>query len=150
MVLNYLPFLFKEKKQNMNKDRLTELLAIPFDELKNNKDLKAELIEFYKFIYSVKVCSTCKDKFPTYYQKLVENGVERLEIKSNGNFKLRNDIGVLQINFGNGQFISQNNSTDELCIEFLKANPNRISLFSEYPENWKTLIQDNVNDGENE
>lgn len=134
----------------MNKDRLTELLAISFDELVLDKDLKSEINEYYKFIYNAKVCGSCKDKFSTYYKRLMLDGVEKLTVKTTGNFKLRNDIGVMQISFGDGQFISPSNATDEVCIEFLKANPNRISLFSEYPENWKSLIQNNVKDDASE
>ncbi|HRE77112.1 MAG TPA: hypothetical protein PLL09_04720 [Flavobacterium sp.] len=125
----------------MDKERLKYLLELPFEVLSKDKDLKKELTEFYKFIYGVKVCSSCKDKFPTYHQKLSVDGLEKLEMKSNGNFKLRDNIGVLQINFGEGKFISQLNCADEICIEFLKVNPNRISLFSDFPENWKELIK---------
>lgn len=133
----------------MNKDRLQEILNIPFSELNSNKELQAELTDYYKFIYDVKVCSSCKNKFPTYYKKLMENGLEKLSLKID-NFKLRNNIGVLQINFENGLFISQTQADDETCIGFLRANPNRISLFEKYPENWKELIQNNENDTENE
>lgn len=133
----------------MNKERLQEILNIPFSELNSDKELQAELTEFYKFIYDVKVCSNCKNKFPTYYKKLIENGIEKLSLKID-NFKLRNDIGVMQINFENGLFISQTQADDETCIGFLRANPNRISLFEKYPENWMELIKNNENDTENE
>lgn len=134
----------------MNIDRLKGLLEIPFETLAASKDLKAELTEYYKYIFNAKGCSTCKDKFPTYYKKLVESGVEKLTILTTGNFKLRSNIGVVEINFGNGQFISQSNASDKVCIAFLKANPNRISLFESFPENWKDLIQDNVKENEND
>lgn len=133
----------------MNIDRLKELLAIPYDELVNNKDLKKEAIEFYKFIYGEKACSSCKDKFPQYYKKLMGDGIEKLTQKSDSNFKLRNNIGLLQINFGSGLFISQTSAPDELCLRFLKENPKRISLFEVYPANWMDLVN-NVNDNEND
>lgn len=127
----------------MNKERLIELLAIPYNELVDSKELKNELIEFYKEIYGVKACSGCKDKFPTYYKDLIKNGVEKLELKklaASNQFKLRADIGGVQINFGDGDFISTEYAPDDLCIEFLRANLNRISLFEVYPDNWKDLI----------
>lgn len=133
----------------MNKDRLTELLAIPIEQLEQDKDLKAELIEYYKFIYGVKVCTSCKNKFPTYYKKLMENGIEKLT-ESLCVFRLRKDLGVIQINFGDSQFISQSEADFDTCIGFLKANPNRISMFEKYPENWKQLIQDNENNNAND
>lgn len=134
----------------MNKERLIELLSIPYSELITNKSLQDEILEFYKFIYDVKTCTSCKNKFQKYYDKLMVDGIDKMTIKVDSNFKLRSDIGVLQINFGDGVFISKYYSPDELCIEFLKANPNRISLFEKYPENWKELIQNNddENDGE--
>lgn len=140
---------FFKNVMNMDKNRLEELLTIPYDELVNNKELKKEVIEFYKFIYGSKACSSCKDKFPKYYQELMSNGVEKLTQKTESNFKLRTNIGLLQINFGSGLFISQSEAPDELCLRFLKENPNRISLFEKYPENWKELIN-NINDNADE
>ncbi|QIH37883.1 hypothetical protein G7A72_03290 [Flavobacterium sp. Sr18] len=135
----------------MNKQRLEQILNIPFSELVSNSELQTELTDYYKFIYNVKVCTSCKNKFPTYYKKLVENGVEKLTAKTESNFKLRDNIGVLQINFGDGNFISQTYAPDDLCIGFLKDNPARISLFEKYPENWMELIQkNNENETENE
>lgn len=134
----------------MTVDRLKNLLEIPFESLNLDKDLKAELIEYYKFIFNAKTCSTCKDKFPIYYKKLIESGVEKLSIITNGKFKLRKNIGVVEISFGNGKFISHSNADDDTCIAFLKANPNRISMFEIYPDDWKELIQDNEKENENE
>lgn len=135
----------------MNKERLIELLEMPYTELVNNKELKIELTEFYKEIYGVKTCSSCKDKFPTYYKDLMQNGVEKLEQKemaASNQFKLRSNIGGVQINFGDGEFISTEHAPDNLCIEFLRANPNRISLFEVYPENWKDLINNEEENGD--
>jgi len=133
----------------MNKDRLIELLAISFDELATNKELKKEVIEYYKFIYGVKTCSSCKDKFPQYYKELMANGVDKLTQKYESNFKLRDNIGVMQINFGGGLFISKTEAPDELCLKFLKVNPKRISLFDIYPDNWMELINNVIlNDDE--
>ena len=41
---------------------------------------------------------------------------------------------------GKHRNISNHNMTDEKAIAFLKANPNRIVLFSTYPANWNDLI----------
>ena len=134
----------------MNKDRLQELLNIPFSELEFDTKMKAELIEYYKFIYGVSVCLSCKNLFRKCYNKLMVDGVEKLTEKTT-NFKLRSDIGVLQINFDDGNCISQSYAPDDLCIGFLAYNPNRIELFEKYPENWMELIQENnENETENE
>lgn len=134
----------------MNIERLKYLLEIPLDEIQNKKDLKAELIEYYKFIFNTSGCSTCKDKFPLYHKKLIEKGIEKFNVLTSGNFKLRNDVGLVEMEFGSGQFLSQANATDELCIAFLRINPNRISLFERYPENWKILIENNIVENEND
>ncbi|MEE1963559.1 hypothetical protein V1387_12750 [Allomuricauda taeanensis] len=43
-------------------------------------------------------------------------------------------------NFGNGLKVNNDRLTNELVIEFLKVNPERIKLFSKYPGNWKDLV----------
>lgn len=133
----------------MNKQRLEQILNIPFSELEFDTKLTSELTEYYKFIYDVKVCLSCKNTFKKIYNKLIVDGLEKL-IEKTTNFKLRDNIGVLQINFGDGNFISQTYAPDDLCIGFLKHNPARISLFEKYPENWMELIQNNENETENE
>lgn len=134
----------------MNIERLKYLLEIPLDVLQNDKELKSELTDYYKFIFNVNGCSSCKDKFPAYYKKLTENGLEKFNVLTTGNFKLRSEVGMVEMDFSNGQFLSNSNATDDLCIEFLRINPNRISLFEKYPENWKELIKNNVMENENE
>lgn len=132
----------------MNKDRLQELLNIQYSELELNTIIQNEIIEYYKFIYGTSVCLSCKNIFNKCYKKLLIDGIEKLTEKST-NFKLRTDINVLQINLGDGNFISQSFAPDDICIGFLAYNPNRIELFEKYPSNWKELIQEN-NEKENE
>jgi hypothetical protein len=139
--------LQKTKENNMNKERLTEILNIKYDDLSTIE--KIELTEFYKYIYNTKGCSNCKDKTKSYYEKLSENGIQLLT-ENETKFKLRSDIGVNQIEF-DGLIISQSSSDNNACILFLKANPARISLFEKYPENWMDLLtQNNENETINE
>jgi hypothetical protein len=140
----------------MNIDRLKELLQIPFEELASNTDLKNEVTEFYKVVFNVKTCTSCKDKFSEYYKKLIDSGITNdVEISNSesvieSNFKLRTDLGVTRITFDDGQFISQTECDDDVAIGFLQANPNRISMFEKYPENWKELIENNETENEYE
>lgn len=136
----------------MNIERLTELLEKEYKSL-STKD-KTEVVKYYQFLYTVRGCAGCKDRSESYFRKLKIDGLKRLEIKQNpievqtfeseikvdNNFKLRKDLGVSRISFGNGMFISQEECADEVAIGFLEANPNRISMFSAFPENWKELI----------
>ncbi|RAK21605.1 hypothetical protein B0I03_10537 [Flavobacterium aquaticum] len=134
----------------MNKERLEELLQIGYEQIMNDESLRNEMMDYYKFLFPNSGCSNCKNKHKKYFDKLQSEGVELLKPQvENSGFKLRNNIGVLGINFGGGKSITIDNAPDELCIEFLKANPNRISLFEVYPENWVELIN-NENDNADE
>lgn len=88
-------------------------------------------------------CTNCKKKKTTEIQNVV---YEDIESKIESNFRLKGIVGIIQMSFGSGQFISNANITDDLAIEFLKVNPNRISMFEAYPENWKELVQGVNND----
>ena len=88
-------------------------------------------------------CTGCKKKNNTV-EKMVAESVQ------NSDFKLRKNIGVIQINFGDGLFISPDNCDNELAVQFLKANPNRISMFEAYPTNWKELISDPITEEKSE
>lgn len=78
-------------------------------------------------------CTSCKKK-NSLPEKVVNN------VESQGEFKLRSNVGVIQLEFGSGLFLSNSNMTDELAVQFLKENPNRISLFEKYPSNWKEIL----------
>lgn len=122
----------------MNKDKLEQLLSIPFSVL--TPENKNELINYYQFIFNIKVCISCKDKFNIYYDKLNNNGIELLNEKVS-NFKLRKDLGVFKIDLGDNTSISISDAPDDLSIRFLKENPARIEMFETYPDNWKQLIK---------
>lgn len=87
-------------------------------------------------------CTKCKKK------TTIESVVSSSEIspKPECRFRLKGIVGIIQMSFGSGQFISNANLTNELAINFLKANPNRISMFEVYPENWKDLLNTKNND----
>ncbi|PZR18862.1 MAG: hypothetical protein DI539_16110 [Flavobacterium psychrophilum] len=91
-------------------------------------------------------CTSCKKK--KNIEVVAEVAIP--EITHSSQFKLKSVLGAIQMSFGSGQFITNTVLTDELALEFLKSNPNRISMFSEYPENWKELIVEPNNVEENE
>lgn len=45
---------------------------------------------------------------------------------------------------GDTTTISNSTMTDEKALKFLKTNPKRIELFSEFPSNWKELIKGKI------
>ena len=80
-------------------------------------------------------CSSCKKR---------ENRV--FVTPTNSQFKFRDNTDLYPIEFGSGLMISNTNMSDELAFMFLKENPNRISLFEKYPENWKELNVETASD----
>lgn len=56
---------------------------------------------------------------------------------ANCDFKLKDGVCVPMV-FGSDRYISNMNLTNELAIEFLTINPNRISLFVKYPADWQS------------
>ena len=55
-------------------------------------------------------------------------------------FKFKRSAAMYKNKKGDKTTISNGNMTDEKAVEFLKTNPERISLFSDYPSNWETLL----------
>ena len=60
------------------------------------------------------------------------------------NFKFKRPSASYKNKKGDKTTISNSTMTDEKSIEFLKTNPERIRLFSEFPTNWKKLIKGEV------
>ncbi|MFI8379613.1 hypothetical protein [Leeuwenhoekiella sp. NPDC079379] len=55
-------------------------------------------------------------------------------------FRLTKPFVIYKVEKGSSQTISNAIMTDDLAVKFLKVNPDRIHLFSEYPENWFKLV----------
>ena len=89
-------------------------------------------LPFFNYKYKIMACTSCKKKTTITDENSSQNSSQ---------FKMRN-TGVHQISFGSGNMISNSNMTDELAIIFLKENPNRITLFEVFPENWKDSLTD--------
>jgi len=60
------------------------------------------------------------------------------------NFKFKRPSASYKNKKGDKTTISNSTMTDEKAIEFLKTNPERIRLFSEFPTNWEKLIKGEV------
>ena len=57
------------------------------------------------------------------------------------NFRFKAESAQYKNKASDGFTISNATMTDEKAIEFLKTNPERIRLFSHFPEGWEDLIQ---------
>jgi len=63
-------------------------------------------------------------------------------------FQLDKPQVIYKIEKGGSRTISNQSMTDELAVEFLNINPDRIRLFSKYPENYSDMLLQK--DGEND
>ncbi len=91
------------------------------------------LADEYKKRTGKKVCRTCSSSLRAMV-------IELKNIYQVINFKFKRAIAQYKNKPTDSVSISNSNITDEKAIEFLKTNPDRISLFSSYPQNWKELI----------
>lgn len=92
----------------------------------------------YKDVFNKEVCRTC----PSSIKLMI------LELKNHYNmtqFKLKRAIAHYRVKKGENKVIHNNNMSDELAIEFLRVDKERIILFDKYPSNWENLV-----DGEEE
>lgn len=80
-----------------------------------------------------KVCKTC----PASVRLMI---LTLKHIYKMEQFKFKKPKAQYKNKKGDSVTISNSTMTDEKAIEFLKTNPERISLFSDYPENWKELL----------
>lgn len=118
---------------------IEELLLSSFEEIFNDFKKRGLLLQYYSDVFGEKdLCSSCQAKMKKYYERL-KNKLNQKN-KKMSQFLFKKDVGAMQMSFGSGQFISNDNMTDELAIEYLKINPNRNTMFSKKPENWEELI----------
>lgn len=122
------------------------------------------LVAFYSFLFDEpNPCVSCESKLQKYWQKLQEQGVSILTQKEEKmkkqtkktdlenilvtsetienqevtkKFKLKEGIVALQLDFGSAVWFNNDTLTDELALEYLKINPNRIANFSVFPDDW--------------
>ena len=115
------------------------------------KNHKALLLAYYSYLFNDNApCASCAHLLRGYWDKLSTSGLRLLEEKQKtktmkGKFRLREELGSVQMDFGSSEYFNNETLTDEQAIRYLKINPNRIANFSEYPENWKALL---VQEGE--
>lgn len=126
----------------MTVETLENLISEPFDTLVQDIRKVERLASFYRAIYGSDACIGCGgiDTFRKYYSRIKEEGLQIMKNRENSTFLLKKSISARPMKFGSNVMVSNANLTDELAIEFLQINPNRISLFEKYPENWRELI----------
>lgn len=91
--------------------------------------------DYYKLTNNT-ICKSCKADI----HKMLNHLKKHYSVV---NFQLRKPNVIYKLQTGSPITISNSVMTDELAIEFLKINPERIKLFSMYPSNWDAEILEN-------
>ncbi len=114
------------------------LINTNLSEIVKDRRLKGKCLQYAMYIFGETGCSGCNDDFSNIFKKLKQKGMEILSNKINRQFEFKDNY-IGQIKFG-GKHISNANLTDELALEFLANNPERIKCFKQKPENWEDLV----------
>lgn len=86
-------------------------------------------------------CFNCDGKKQRYFSEVIAylSNIKTTGMKVTSKWKLKSN-NAYPLTFGGGEFISNAAMTDEKAIAFLKENPNRIQVFSEYPSDWAQKV----------
>lgn len=109
---------------------ILEILNSDNKTIKKNIDL---LAADYKEKTNRVVCTSC----PSDIDYMISSLKIIYKMK---NFEFKRERAHYKLRKGDRTTISNDNLTDEKAIEFLKANPKNIVLFSKYPPNWEDLL----------
>ena len=105
-------------------------------------------MQYGVYLFGRPDCQTCDDSITQLFEKLKNNGVEILDKKIERSFELKKNYTGF-VKFGEKP-VSNANLTDDLAIEFLAVNKNRVSLFVALPEDWEqrvdAFIEENTKD----
>lgn len=110
---------------------MQEIVSKPFFRL-TKEDLSL-LSSNYTELTGDKVCMSCRGE-------LIKMHVFLKKHYMTTEFKLAKPFVIYKIQRGLPNTISNDKMTNELALEFLRIRPERISLFSEFPQNWKELL----------
>ena len=149
---------------NFTEENLNELLNGGYEKAVGVD--KNTFIAFYAYIFEDSdPCTTCGNKLRGYWNRLVNEGKEKLhkklkvmarkeqntqdELQEDNNepckFRLRAGITSLAIDFGSSELFNNDTLTNDIALRYLKINPNRIANFDLYPDNWEELIDELAN-----
>ena len=120
--------------------KIDELINVSLEVILSDEMLQGYVIKNYREHVNPDICSGCGGKKIEEYFLTLKSMFMKGVIESD--FKFKDNGVVLPLEFGSSILLSNANITNELAIEYLKINPNRIHLFEKYPENWKELIGD--------
>ncbi|MFC6858790.1 hypothetical protein ACFQHQ_05310 [Zunongwangia atlantica 22II14-10F7] len=110
---------------------IEDILKLPFHIMTSNENLKV-IVKFYTEALGGNVCVSCRGSLNEMILKLKRyHNMSNFELKNNAYYRLQK---------GDSRTINNNIITDQLAIEFLRINKERIKLFSKYPDNWEDML----------
>lgn len=110
---------------------IKDILHQPFHKMTEPNNLKV-LVKFYTNELGKNVCVSCRGSLNEMILKLKRYfNMSNFELKNNAYYRLEK---------GDSTTINNNIITDQLALEFLRINKERIKLFSKYPEGWEDLL----------
>ena len=93
-----------------------------------------KVFRLYRKVFG-EACQSCPNKIRGYIRTLKSLNPDRMESL----FKLRG-LGMI-LDKLTRTYISNHNLTDDAALRLLKENPNRISRFSKFPEDWEEQVE---------
>lgn len=117
-------------------DQLNELLKHEAGEVLKDGTLLMQMLKIYSQIFlNSKPCSTCEKYHRKYYQRLVNEGRQKLEQQINSKmalekYKLKKGV-ILHVR---GEVFSVHNLTDKKAAQILKEFPGMESQFEVIPK----------------
>lgn len=121
---------------------LREVQALKYDQVAGDKALRLEVLRTYYRLFGDEPCGNCNDKLKGYLSKIKAYRMSNVEVSKE--FKFKDGVTGVPMQFGSRDILTPSTLTTERAIVFLRANPNRIKLFSKAPENWREMLVDEV------
>ena len=111
---------------------IKDILELPFHLMTKQENLR-KLVGAYKEELGREVCVSCPSSLNEMIINLKKHyNMSDFRIKNNGYYRLSKE---------SSKTINNNIITNELAIEFLQIDTDRIKVFEAYPENWKEMVE---------
>lgn len=116
---------------------IKEILTLNYSQITEKQNL-IKLVKYYKDVLNKDVCLSCRGSLMEMIKNIKKSiDMTNFELKGNKYFRISKE---------SGKVINNNIMSDDLALEFLKEDEIRISYFSKYPDNWREMLENGVED----
>ena len=126
-------------------NRVKELQKIGIKKIIKNLDLKREYIKIYKEVFLSNLCVSCNAYIRHSFNQFLTLTKPKIKVMSNRKYILKD--GVVLSYQPHRTHYTNDNLTDEIAKEILKAKPILSKYFEEMPEDEKTVVPPSNNEG---